>query len=332
MDKKASAVLFAFLAALLYAINIPLSKLLLKSTEPVFMAAFLYLGAGLGMTFHVLRQKNNNEAYLTKTDLPYTIAMIVLDIIAPICLMTGLKSANAANASLLSNFEIAATAVIALLLFKELITRKMWLAILLITLSSILLSFEGAESLRFSRGSVYIIIACICWGFENNCTKMLSSKSAAQIVMLKGIFSGTGSFVVACVIRETMPALSSIACAMILGFVSYGLSIFFYVRAQNQLGAAKTSAFYAVAPFIGAIFSFVLLREKLSGTYIPAFLIMAAGTLLVVSDTFLIKHTHMHTHTIVHTHDGSTHEHTIVHEHSHIHLLSKEKQHTHTHV
>lgn len=333
MNKKMTAILFALLAAALYAVNIPLSKLLLQDVEPVFMAAFLYFGAGLGMSaYSVFTGKLRKEDKLTKKELPYTIGMIILDIAAPICLMIGLSEASSANASLLNNFEIAATSVIALFVFKEVISRKMWLAILLIILSSILLSFEGAESLQFSYGSIYVLLACMCWGLENNCTRMLSSKSTIQIVVLKGVFSGLGSFVVAVITGERLPSLIYIVYVLVLGFVSYGLSIFFYVKAQNELGAAKTSACYAVSPFVGALLSFIILREALSKTYLIALIVMAAGTVLVVLDTLLIRHRHRHTHTVVHTHDGNTHEHTVVHEHGHRHLLNKQGKHFHKHI
>ena len=161
----------------------------------------------------------------------------------------------------------------------------------MITLSSILLSFEGADSFKFSYGSLFVLLATICWGFENNCTRNISSKSTYEIVVLKGIFSGLGSLVIAIVKRESIPKMQYIGMALILGFVAYGLSIFLYVRAQNVLGAAKTSAYYAVAPFVGAFLSFVFLQEQLTGMYLIALVIMAAGTALVVADTLIGSHT-----------------------------------------
>ena len=286
-SKHVGAILSALLAAALYAINIPLSKLLLSSVGAVFMAAFLYLGAGIGMLIMSAASKSlRGEARLTKKELPYTIGMIVLDIAAPICLMLGLNLANSANASLLNNFEIVATSLIAMLAFKERISLKMWLAIGLITLSSALLSFEGNGALSFSPGSLLILLACVCWGFENNSTRMMSEKSAAEIVILKGIFSGLGSFIVALISGEKLPDAMSIVYALLLGFVAYGLSIFFYVRAQRYIGAAKTSAYYAVSPFIGAILSLVLMNERLADSYFYALAVMIAGATLAVLDTF----------------------------------------------
>ena len=116
--------------------------------------------------------------------------------------------------------------------------------------------------------------AAVCWGFENNCTRSISEKSTYQIVTIKGFFSGAGSFIIALVSGEKVPSVRYIFSALFLGFVAYGLSIFTYIRAQKTLGAAKTSAYYAFAPFIGAFLSFALLQEKLSANYIAALLIM----------------------------------------------------------
>jgi hypothetical protein len=127
-----------------------------------------------------------------------------------------------------------------------------------------------------------------------------------------------------------MPEWTYIITALLLGFVSYGLSIFLYVRAQNVLDAAKTSAYYAVNPFIGSLLSFVFLKEKISWMYLAALLVMIAGSALVVIDTMVRHHVHMHTHTFTHTHDGSTHTHTVAHCHGHDHLVSEE-EHGHRH-
>ena len=165
-------VLSAILVAALYALNAPASKLLLRHVPPTMMAGFLYLGAGLGMaaTGFVRSRtgRGERETRLTKKALPYTLGMVALDIAAPILLMIGLTRTTAANASLLNSFEIVATSVIALLIFKERIGKRLWIAIGLITLSSILLSVEDADSFRFSFGSLFVLAACVCWGLENN--------------------------------------------------------------------------------------------------------------------------------------------------------------------
>lgn len=287
-DKKSQAIGFAVLAAALYAINAPVSKLLLSKVSATMMAAFLYLGAGIGLSLLQIIQKGTHkevkEKPLTRRELPYTIGMIVLDIAAPLFLMAGLTMTTAANASLLNNFEIVATSVIALVIFHEAISKRLWIAIGLVTVASLILSFEDISSLSFSMGSVFVLLACVCWGFENNCTRMLSEKSPIEIVVIKGFCSGMGSFVIALIMREPIPKLIYILGALVLGFVAYGLSIFFYIYAQRYLGAAKTSAYYAISPFIGVAVSFVIFRQTPTIWFLIALVIMMIGTYFASTD------------------------------------------------
>ena len=282
---KVKSIILALAAAAFYAINVPFSKILLEHVEAKTMAALLYLGAGIGVGIMSIFAKSDTDERLGRKDLLYVIGMVVLDIAAPIFLMLGISYGSSSNASLLGNFEIVATTLIALLIFKENVSKKLWKAILLITISSMILSFEGLDSFQFSYGSIFVLLAATCWGLENNCTRSISDKSTYQIVMIKGIFSGLGALIIATLTKESMPELQYIALALLLGFVAYGLSIFMYVRAQNVLGAAKTSAYYAIAPFIGSFLSFAFLREKLTYMYLVALFVMIAGTILIVSDT-----------------------------------------------
>ena len=288
-QRAGHAVLWALLAAALYAISTPVSKLLLQDVAPTMMAGLLYLGAGTGMfVLGVVRRgikQLPREQHLTRRDLPYTVGMVLLDIAAPICLMVGLTRTTSANASLLNNFEIVATALIALMVFREKISRRLWLAIGLITLSSMILSFEDASSLQFSFGSLFVLAACVCWGFENNCTRMMSARDPLEIVVIKGFGSGLGSLLIALVVGEPLPAPGILPVVLALGFVAYGLSIFFYVYAQRRLGAAKTSAYYAVAPFIGVLLSRLILRESFTQVFLIALFIMMAGTYFASTDT-----------------------------------------------
>lgn len=318
MNSKSIATVYAILAAALYAINVPLSKVLLNYVEPTMMASFLYLGAGIGLFLFVIVEKligkGEKKEPLTKKELPYTIAMVILDIVAPILLMLGIARTNSANVSLLNNFEIVATSIIALVVFKEVISKKLWFAIFLVTIASIVLTFEGQGSFVFNQGSLFVLGACLCWGFENNCTKMISNKSSVEIVVIKGTFSGLGSLIVALLLGESIPTVKWLLCVLILGFVAYGLSINFYIMAQKDLGAAKTSAYYSVAPFLGVAFSMILLKERPSLQFFVALIIMIFSTVLMVKDTIELQHTHEHrhgdlVHTHLHTHSGDSEEH-----------------------
>lgn len=278
-----TAIFLAILAAALYALSTPVSKVLLHEVSPTMMAALLYLGAGVGVGIMMLvrkRRGTQKEERLHRRDLPYVVAMVSLDIVAPILMMYGLKTCSAANTSLLNNFEIVATAIIALLFFGERVSRRLWLAITFVTVASIMLSLDGdsaVEAFSFSRGSLLVLGATVCWGLENNCTRQIADRDPMEIVTIKGFGSGLGALAIALSIGEAMPLWHHIAIILLLGYVAYGLSIYCYTYAQRGIGASKTSTYYALAPFIGASISILFLGEPVSAMFVAATVIMAAG-------------------------------------------------------
>jgi drug/metabolite transporter (DMT)-like permease len=283
------AMVMAIAAALLFGLNAPFSKLLLKQVAPELMAALLYIGTGLGMSMLYLatskNERQSREKNLDWKDLPWLAGMIVLDMAAPILLMLGLSSVSAEATSLLVNFEIVATTLVALIFFKEKVSWRLWLAILLVVIASILLSVQGSlSSLKLSSGALLILGATLCWGFENNITRWLSGKNPIQIVVVKGFGSGFGALLVAVISRQTQGTGLGIVLAMLLGFVAYGLSIYYYIRAQRDLGAAKTSAFYSTAPFFGVLVSFVLFQNLPTVQFWIALGIMVVATGLTAKD------------------------------------------------
>lgn len=339
LKSSKTAILYAILAAVFYGISAPVSKLLLAKLHPTFMAALLYLGAGLGMLvvkgIQRSRKNEQKEARITRKDWPFVVGMILLDIAAPILLMLGLTLSNPATVSLLNNFEIAATAMIALIVFREAIGKRMWIAIALITASSILLSVDGIRNVHFSPGAVLALLACVCWGFENNCTRMLSLKDPLQIVIIKGLGAGAGALLIAAAVKSLSFDLAYTALALLLGFVAYGLSIAFYIRAQRTLGAARTSAYYAIAPFIGVALSFAVGRQRVTIVFVVALLVMLLGAYFAAAE----KHAHSHKHAFVehehrHSHDDGHHTHVhdplVADEHSHLHT-HEENTHSHAH-
>ena len=329
MDKNLRAVILAILAALLYGISAPVSKILLRELSPTMMAALLYLGAGIGMLIvsiiKSLSEKECIEARITRRELPYVIGMIVLDIAAPIFLMIGLTMTTSSNVSLLNNFEIVATSMIALFIFKEAVGKRMWVAIILITLSSILLSIEDVGHLSLSLGSIFVILASLSWGLENNCTRMLSIKDPIQVVVIKGFGSGIGALIIAGATGAYTFNVAYVGITLLLGFVAYGMSIYLYISAQRELGAARTSAYYATAPFIGVIISWIVLKEPITSMFSIALIVMLLGTYFAVTENHAHRHSHV---TVTHEHK---HNHSDGH-HNHLHLEVVEGEHSHEHT
>lgn len=333
MKKEVNGIILAILAAVFYAINIPLSNLLLENVSSTLLSSLLYFGAGIGILIiyiFIPKKIKEKELKFEKKDYKYIIIMVVLDIVAPNLLLLGLAYGNAQNTALLNNFEIVATSLIALFIFKEKINFKLWIAIILILISSCVLTFEDVSAFELTIGSIFVLLASISWGFENNATKMLSSKSTYKIVIIKGIFSGLGSLIVSLIVGVSFPPFEYIIYGLLLGFVSYGLSIFVYIRSQNLIGAAKTSSFYAINPFIGVFLSFIIFKEPITVQYIINLVIMLLATGIIIFDTLFKSHTHFHEHQVSYVENDEEKTKTITHKHFHFHFNDKEN-HNHKH-
>lgn len=332
----------ALLAAFLFGASAPLSKLLLGETSPVLLAALLYLGSGFGLLCVKLMEKKvqyeQKEARLARSDWPWLVGAILAGgVIAPIMLMISLRHAPAATASLLLNFEGVATTLIAAIVFKEAIGRRAWWAIGLITLASILLSTDFTNQWGFSLSALGILAACVMWGVDNNLTRNISAKDPLVIVTVKGLAAGLVSLIIAVALGNTFPSPGVTLLALLLGSMSYGLSIFLFVHAMRGLGAGRTSALFGTAPLAGILLSFLIFREIPGIFFFIALLVIASGAyILLIED-----HDHVHVHENIvhehrHTHNDGHHEHEHAVEsarqsHSHVHTHDN-MEHAHDHA
>ena len=331
-NERLYPVLQALLAALLFGASAPLAKLLLGEIEPVSLAALLYLGSGLSLLLikslrRSGRQSVEAEAPVTRADLSWLAgAVFAGGVAAPIVLMFSLRNTPAATASLLLNFEGVATTVIAALVFKEAIGRRAGWAILCTTAASVLLSLNLSGDWGLSIGALGILAACVLWGIDNNFTRNISAKDPLTIVTIKGLGAGSFSLILALILRSPLPAFEVALRAMILGSLSYGLSVVLFVRAMRRLGAARTSALFSAAPLAGVILSLLLFRELPNVWFVVALPLMLAGTLLVLNE----QHGHRH----VHANVAHEHRHQHADEH-HAHEISGdaayEQDHSHEH-
>lgn len=332
----------AIMAAALFGASAPIAKALLGRIEPIPLAGLLYLGSGIGLVlvrtlgFHRLA----GEARLGRSDLPWLAGSVLAGgVAAPIVLMLSLRSTQAATASLLLNFESVATTLIAALIFKEAIGTRIWCAIGAITAASILLSWDSGGQWGISLGALGILGACILWGMDNNFTRNISAKDPTAIAAIKGLGAGAFSLALALAVRNPFPAPVEAAKAMLLGSLSYGASIVLFIHAMRSLGAARTSALFGTAPFMGALLSFAIFQEA------PSRLFMLSTPLMIAGAAFLVgeKHRHLHKHVWMwhehrHRHDDSHHNHHHAEEeflpprfHSHAHA-HEAVEHSHPHT
>ena len=322
----------AIMAAALFGASAPLAKLLLGDIAPVPLAAFLYLGSGFGLAvFMGLRRLSDRshleEARISLGDAPWLAgALLSGGVAAPIILMLSLKHTPAATASLLLNFEGVATTLIAALVFKEAVGSRVWWAIALITTGSVLLSWDASSEWGISLGAVGVLGACALWGIDNNCTRNISAKDPLAIVTIKGLGAGTFSLILALVLRSPMPGLKIAFGAMALGLFSYGLSVVLFVFSMRGLGAARTSALFGTAPFVGTALSFPLFREAPGALFLLSLPMMMAGAVWLLGE----EHGH------VHLHGETEHEHRHHHDdghhsHDHVEEIPLNRFHSHWH-
>lgn len=305
----------AFAAAALFGASTPLAKALLGAVSPWLLAGLLYLGSGLGLLVVALGRailgRTAVEAPLRRADLAYLAAAVAAGgLVAPVLLMVGLTATRAASASLLLNLEAVFTLLLAALIFGEHIGLRIALGAAAILVGAALLSWSGPIG-EPGWGSLAIAGACLGWAADNNLTRKLSATDPLQIAMIKGLVAGTVNVVLALLLRAAWPMPGAIAAAAAIGFFGYGVSLAFFVLALRHLGAARTTAYFSTAPFVGAVIAVVLLGESVTFLFGVAALLMALGV------AFQLTERHEHTH----------HHEAMEHAHRHIH----DAHHRHTH-
>jgi drug/metabolite transporter (DMT)-like permease len=321
-------VLFALLSAALFGASTPFAKAFLGTVDPWMMAGLLYLGSGLGLTLVYLWRGIFRlpviEAPLGRSDIPWLVLVIAAGgILGPLFLMFGLARTDAAGASLLLNLEGLATMGIAWGVFRENVDRRLLVGAFSILAGAGVLSWHGHAS--FQWGAFLIVVACLCWGVDNNLTRKLSSSNPVQIAMLKGLFAGTVNLILATTNGSTWPTTSIVLAVGVVGLLGYGVSLVLFVLALRHLGTARTSAYFCLAPFGGAALAVVMLGDPLSLQLIIAGSLMGFGLWLHLTE----QHGHEHIHEAI-THEHR-HTHDTHHEHEHAGGVPLGEPHMHRH-
>lgn len=307
----------ALAAAVLFGASSPFAKLLLAGTSPQLLAGLLYLGSGTGLLVVWLRGRRSTarERAMAGRDVPWLVGAIAFGgVLAPLLLMVGLTRAPASGASLLLNLEGVFTALIAWFVFRENFDRRIALGMLAIIAGGIVLSWEGRLSWGGLAGPLAISAACLCWGIDNNLTQKVSAGDPVQIAMLKGLAAGSVNTVIALVLGANWPPGPNVIGALFLGFLSYGVSLVLFVLALRNLGTARTGAYFSTAPFVGAVLSLAVFRER------PTLLLLFAAGLMAFGVWLHLTERHQHEH----QHEAMEHDHGHVHDehHQHVHVLS----------
>ena len=317
-------------AALLFGASTPLAKLLVGNIEPLLLAGLLYLGSGLGLGALLLvrrlrRPEAAGEMRIPRTELPWLLGAIFFGgAFGPALLMLGLARTDGATASLLLNVEGVLTAVLAWLVFKENADRRIVLGMLAIVGGGVLLSWQpGGTSL--SAGALFILAACLCWAIDNNLTRKVSTNDAMLVACVKGLVAGGCNTALAWAAGAALPGAAAVGSSLLVGFFGYGLSLTLFVVGLRGLGAARTGAYFSVAPLFGVALSLALWPSVPGPLFWAAAGLMALGVWLHVRE----RHQHEHTHEpLEHSHG---HRHDAHHQHPHAFEWSGDEPHAHTH-
>jgi drug/metabolite transporter (DMT)-like permease len=323
--------LLATLSALLFGISPVLCKMVIGEMSPVLLAGLLYLGSGIGLSFVLVRQRINifketrNLSRLHRRKLVG--AVLAGGVIAPLCLVYGIKYGRASEVSLLLNLETVATTIIAWLIFKEQVSRYVWLGKVLIVLAASFIILKSPEGLAFSASGILVVLACIFWGIDNNLTRDVDELPSTALAAIKGYCAGLFNIILAAVTGFGAIDTYQVGGVLLIGAFSYGASLVLFIGALRKIGSARSSTYFAIGPFIGVLSSLVFLREQPPAFFWFATALMLAGVLCLYRE----RHEHPH------VHEALTHRHQHTHEqdehHNHQHDMEDSSEpHDHYHV
>jgi len=341
-SERVSAVIGAALAALLFGLSAPAAKVLVAVTDPWLLAGLLYVGAGvaLGATWlgrALVGGGPASEAPLARGDWPWLAGAILAGGgIGPVLLALGLARASAAEAALLLNLETVFTALLARLVFREHVDRRIALGLGAITVGAAVLAWNPGQGYRVTPAAGLVAGACLAWAVDNNLTRKVSTRDPIQIAALKGLIAGSTNVVIALGRGAALPHPGTVGAAALVGAVGYGGSLVLYILALRHLGAARTAAYFGTAPFVGAVAGVLGLGDPVTLALGLGALLMGAGVWLHLSEAHghshahaAVDHAHRHRHDLHHVHlhaagtpSGEPHSHdhshdTLVHQHPH---------------
>ncbi len=321
---------YALIAAGLFGASTPFAKGLLGEMPPLLLAGLLYAGSGLGLSLWLLARRmlgrTSADAALARRDIPWLAGAVVFGgVLGPALLMFGLMSTAAADASLLLNLESVLTAMIAWLVFRENVDRRILFGMAVIVLGGVLLAWDPQAAGGLSWGALAIAGACLCWAIDNNLTRVVSSGDPVQIAAIKGGVAGTINVSLALLLGASLPAWLPMLGAATIGLFGYGVSLVMFVLALRHLGTARTGAYFSTAPFVGASLALLFLGESPTTLFWIAGGLMALGVWLHVSE----RHAHEHTHEEL-EHDHG-HRHDEHHQHDHEFDWDGAEPHSHPH-
>lgn len=313
----------ALAAAIAFGLTTPFIQRAGRGAGPFATAFLLYAGAAL---FSIVGARNRKGSALRKTDLPRVALIAVLGAaLAPTLYAWGLQRSSAVGASLLLNLEVVFTALLARLLFRERIGRRVLLAIALMAAGGLVTVGSVVAGARIGAplAVLTLIGAVFAWALDNTLARPLADRDASQTVMAKASCGAAATLALSLWTGEPWPSSPMLVVLLACGAVGYGASLQLYMLAQRHLGAARTASVFACAPFVGAVAAWLSGDRAGASLFVASFL-FGLGAWLHVSE----RHGHAHAHRAI------AHEHAHRHDdghHNHPHDVYPQGEHAHWH-
>lgn len=281
--------LFAFLSAFLYDLNVPVSKYSLKTLSTNEILFLLYFGSAVGLFLLMLFNKKQKFSLKPeKGESIFIIGVIIFDILAALFIVESLKYIDASTVSLISILEISFTIVISHFIFKTKISKNLIIAVILVSIGGILLSFDSSTEFKLSIVSMLTVFATACWGLENNLTAKVSDKNPLLLVFYKCFAVAIFNLLFILNINIFELFINN-WFLLVIGFFTYGISILYYVYAINYIGISKTSIVFSFSPVFGALISLILFKEKITIYFVISLILMLMGIYFTIIDKKNIK-------------------------------------------
>jgi drug/metabolite transporter (DMT)-like permease len=304
--------------------------------QPQVLAGLLYLGAAVGVLPLVIRERSFRWPWRAGSrTLRLLVGAVVLGGIGgPLLLLLGLRVASSGSVSLWLNLEFVATVLLGRLVFREHLSARGWIAAAGTLAAAVLLA--GGEGGAGLLAVLLVAAGCVCWGFDNHFTALIDGITPAQTTLWKGVVAGTFNVVVGGLIAGSVAGPTPVLAALLVGAVSYGLSITLYIVTAQGLGASRGQMVFSTAPFFGLLLSVSVLGEPLTGFQVLAGGLIAGSLALLFSE----RHAHVHRHDAVshqhrHRHDDGHHDHAhgdVPADAEHLHWHEHEpREHEHRH-
>jgi drug/metabolite transporter (DMT)-like permease len=324
---KRFAIITGILSGLLFGVATPFSKLLLDGLNSFQLAGLLYLGAALAMFPYIFRKGSNLKLLFQSGSRAKTLGIIFFGgFLAPLLLLAGLKSANAASVSIWLNMELVATAILGILIFKDTIDKYTWIGVFLTILAGVITSF--GQGLSGITSALFITAACICWAVDNHLTALTDGASPQTVTFVKGLVAGSVNLFIGSLIASKPMIFGNIVPAIGVGIFSYGFSIVLYVMSAQNIGATRSQILFSTAPLWGVILSYLFYHDSFQWVHVISLALLASAVIV----TNILSHKHKHIH--IATEHIHYHQHTDGH-HTHSHInekVSERSWHLHSHI